>query len=151
MYNSNFLISGTIRYDCVLGLDFLVANNLVLRRENVAGLNQYLLVGLHGKARICAKQLSPNVELTGVVDVKNTPAGAAPGVPESKCGGKPTLLFHPHTKLTTVSLAHDVVIPGRTEIILDAQLEKNVAWNIRCHITEAEVRSTTCSYREYSC
>ena len=37
LYHGNFLVSSNIRYDCVLGWDFLAANRLELIVKNVAG------------------------------------------------------------------------------------------------------------------
>ena len=126
-YNCNILISNNIQYDCVLGWDFLVANKLDLRRENSEGNSLYLLGGLHGKTRVCAKQLSPDVEFTGVVDV-NQAHTTASDIPEIGSEWETTLLFASGIKSpTNVTLANDVIIPGRTEIMLEGCLEKKVA------------------------
>ena len=126
-YNCNFLISNNIQYDCVLGWDFLVANKLDLIRENSEGNSCYLLRGRHGKTRVCAKQPSPDIEFTGVVDVNRTHE-AAPGIPESGSEKESTLLFESRIRSPThVTLVEDVMIPGRTEIILKGRLEKKVA------------------------
>ena len=126
-YNCNFLISNDIQYDCVLGWDFLVANKLDLSRENSEGNSCYLLRGQHGKTRVCAKQPSPDIEFTGVVDVNRTHE-AAPGIPESGSEKESTLLFESRIRSPThVTLVEDVIFPGRTEIILKGRLEKKVA------------------------
>ena len=43
LYHGNFLVSSNIRYDCVLGWDFLAANRLELIVKNVAGQQTYLV------------------------------------------------------------------------------------------------------------
>ena len=40
VYVGNFLVCTNISYDCVLGWDFLVNNNLDLRGENFKGLDR---------------------------------------------------------------------------------------------------------------
>ena len=124
-YNCNFLVSNNIQYDCVLGWDFLVANNL--RREISEGNSSYLLVGVHGKTRVCVNQQSLDVQSSGVVDV-NQAHTTPPDIPEFGSEGESTLLFESGIKSpTNVTLANDVIVPGRTEILLEGWLEKKVA------------------------
>ena len=77
MYNCNFLICNNIQYDCVLGWDFLVANNLDLRPENSEGNSCYLLRGRHGKTQVCAKHPPSVFEFTVVVDVNQAHEAAS--------------------------------------------------------------------------
>ena len=48
-YAGNFLVCTNIGYDCVLGWDFLVHNNLDLREEMFRETRSYHLVGSHVK------------------------------------------------------------------------------------------------------
>ena len=126
-YSCNFLISNNIQYDCVLGWDFLVANKLDLSRGNSEGNSYYLLRCRHGKTRVCAKQPSPDIEITGVVDVNRTHETAS-DIPELGNEKESTLLFESRIKSPVhVTLVKDVIIPGRTEVMLEGRLEKNVA------------------------
>ena len=127
MYNCNFLICNNIQYDCVLGWDFLVANNLDLRRENSEGNSCYLLRGRHGKTQVCAKHPPSVFEFTGVVDVNQAHEAASDNT-EFGSDKESTLLFESRIKSPThVTLVKDVIIPGRTEIMLEGRLEKEVA------------------------
>ena len=109
MYNCIFLISNNIQYDCVLGWDFLLANKLDLRHENSEGNSLYILRGLHGKMRVCAKQLPLGVKFTGVVDV-NQAHTIASDILEFGREMESTLLFESHIKsLTHVTLSSEVV------------------------------------------
>ena len=71
--------------------------------------------------------MEPDIEFTGVVDV-NRMHEAAPGIPESGNEKESTLLFESRIRSPThVTLVEDVMIPGRTEILLKSRLEKKVA------------------------
>ncbi len=84
-------------------------------------------MGLHGKTRVCAKQQSLDVQSSGVVDV-NQAHTTPPDIPEFGSEGESTLLFESGIKSpTNVTLANDVIVPGRTEILLEGWLEKKVA------------------------
>ena len=126
-YSCNFLISNNIQYDCVLGWGFLVANKLDFSRGNSEGNSYYLLRGRHGKTQVCAKQPSPDIEFTGVVDVNRTHETAS-DIPELGSEKESTLLFESRIKSPVhVTLVKDVIIPGRTEVMLEGRLEKKVA------------------------
>ena len=69
-YVGNFLVCTNIGYDCVVGWDFLVHNNLDLRGEMFRGTRSHHLVGSHGKTRVsavgCTK--SSNKSVSGVLE-----------------------------------------------------------------------------------
>lgn len=62
-----FLISSNIKYDCVLGWDFLVRNRLDLRGIESGDRRGYLLVGRHGKTPLTSR-ISPQDAISGVVE-----------------------------------------------------------------------------------
>ena len=130
-YNSNFLISNNIQYDCVLGWDFLVANKLDLSWENSEGNSCYLLRGQHGKTRVCAKQPSPDIERTGVADLNRTHE-AAPGIPEFGSEKESTLLFESWIRSPRIRL-----------------VRKESCMQNRYNIIQSRNRSVACSCRKY--
>ena len=103
------------------------ANKLDLSRGNSEGNSCYLLRGQHRKTRVCAKQPSPDIEFTGIVDVNRTHETAS-DIPEFGSEKESTLLFESRIKPPThFTLVKDVIIEGRTEIMLEGRLEKKVA------------------------
>ena len=69
-YVGNFLVCTNIGYDCVLGWDFLVHNNLDLQWERFRGTRSYHLVGSHGKTRVSAVGFtkSSNKSVSGILE-----------------------------------------------------------------------------------
>ena len=57
-YSDNFLARSDIHFDCILGWDFLVNNQLTVQRDTSGGISFYSLTGPHGKTRVCAKAVS---------------------------------------------------------------------------------------------
>ena len=98
-----------------------------MSRENSEGNSYYLLRGRHGETRVCAKQPSPDIEFTGVVDVNRTHETAS-DIPKLGSEKESTLLFGSRIKSPVhVTLVEDVIIPGRKEVMLEGRLEKKVA------------------------
>ena len=98
-----------------------------MSRGNSEGNSYYLLRGRHGKTRVCAKQPSPDIEFTGVVDV-NRMHETASDISELGSEKESTLLFESRIKSPVhVTLVKDVIIPGKTEVMLEGRLEKKVA------------------------
>ena len=122
MYSCNFLISNNIQYDCVLGWDFLVTNKLDLSWGTSEENRCYLLSGRHGKTRVCAKQPSPDID-----DVNWTHETTSE-IPRFGSEKESIYLFESWIKSpANVTLVKDVIIPGRTEFMLEGQLENKIA------------------------
>ena len=67
-------------------------------------------------------------DFTGVVDVNQTHEAASDNM-EFGSDKESTLLFESRIKPPMhVTLFKDVIIPGRTEIMLEGRLEKKIAW-----------------------
>ena len=66
-YEGSFLVSSNIRYDCVLGWDFMTQNKLSLHGDSREGRSSYQLVGIHGKTPIQSEHPAESVQLNGVV------------------------------------------------------------------------------------
>ena len=64
-FNSEFLVSNNIPYECVLGWDFICQNNLSLCKD--VKLGNYILVGKHAATPIINSQSSTTVDRAGVV------------------------------------------------------------------------------------
>ena len=136
-YVGNFLVCPNIGYDCVLGWDFLVHNNLDLRGEMFRGTRSYHLVGSHGK----------------------TQAGLGTQKPPKFEAWDDFRLAQSNIKaLVCVALENNVIIQGRCEMIVPGRLAKSPTHNIgmispihradkkaphqslNCHVANAVVR-----------
>ena len=155
-YVGNFLVCTNIGYDCVLGWDFLVHNNLDLRGEMFRGTRSYHLVGSHGKTRVsavgCTK--SSNKSVFGVLEA-SLGTEKAPKFEASD----DFLLAQSNIKAPVfVALENNVIIQGRCEMIVPGRLAKSPTHNIgmispihradkkaphqslNCHVANAVVR-----------
>ena len=119
-YVGNFLVCTNIGYDCVLGWDFLVHNNLDLRGEMFRGTRSYLLVGSHaGKTRVsgavgCTK--SSNKSVFGALEA-SLGTEKAPKFEASD----DFLLAQSNIKAPGfVALENNVIIQGRCEMTYTA-------------------------------
>ena len=65
-FNSEFLVSNNIPYECVLGWDFISQNNLSLCKD--VNLGNYVLVGKHGATPFMNSQSSTTADRAGVVE-----------------------------------------------------------------------------------
>ena len=163
-YVGNFLVCTNIGYDCVLGWDFLVHNNLDLRGEMF---RSHHLVGSHGKTRVsavgCTK--SSNKSVSGVLEA-SLGTEKAPKFEASD----DFLLAQSNIKAPVfVALENNVIIQGRCEMIVPGRLAKSPTHNIgmispihradkkaphqslNCHVANTVVRWTFCSYPNFKC
>ena len=128
-YSDNFLVSSDIQFDCILGWDFLVNNQLTVQRDTSGGISFYSLTGPHGKTRVCAKAVSNATHLSGVVE-----SGATTNtIPD--CGmenGTDSYLFYQsqYKAPIEVYLSDDIVIPSRSEVIVEGKLVKTTTANV---------------------
>ena len=135
----NFLVCTNIGYNCVLGWDFLVHNNLDLQREMFRRTRSYRLVGSHGKLRVsavgCTK--SSNKSVSGVLE-------ASPGTEKApKCEAYDDfLLAQSNIKAPVfIALENNMIIQGRCEIIVPGRLVKSPTHeSLNCHVANAVVR-----------
>ena len=128
-YSNDFLISSNIEFDCVLGWDFLVNNHVDLRRGMLGGLSSYVLEGPHGKTPVCARVVPNETHLSGVVESSDT----VDKMPDcgSEHGGDSYLLFQSRYKAPTeICLTENVVIPARTELVLEGKLVKTTSADV---------------------
>ena len=103
-----------------MGWDFVVSNKLDLRVTGREGGQYYCLVGPHGTTPISAARPPQEVHLSGVVE-----AGLRSPEPAGPTDGSDTLLDQSRLKgPTSVKLVGDVVIPARTEIIVEGKVSK---------------------------
>ena len=122
-YSDNFLVSSDIQFDCILGWDFLVNNQLTVQRDTSEGISFYSLTGPHGKTWVCAKAVSNAMHLSGVVE-----SGATTNkIPD--CGMENStdsyLLYQSQYKVPIeVYLSDDRAIPSRSEVIVEGKLAK---------------------------
>ena len=120
-FNGDFLVSNNIPYDCVLGWDFISQNNLSICQGVYVG--NYILVGKHGATPIISSQSSITADRVGVVESNpqiacvNSQAGRL--LCQSRFQGN-----------TGVSLVESVMIPPRTEIMLEGKLAKRAKSNV---------------------
>jgi hypothetical protein len=123
-----FIISSDIQFDCILGWDFLVNNNLDIQRDISGGTSFYSLKGPHGKMRVCAKAFSNANRLSGIVESKTSTEKPDYGTEQ---GEDSYLLFQSQYKAPIeVYLSEDVVIPARTEVTIDGKLVKTTSANV---------------------
>ena len=128
-YSNDFLISSNIEFDCVLGWDFLVNNHVDLRRGMLGGLSSYVLEGPHGKTPVCARVVPNGTHLSGVVESSDTVD--KPPDCGSEHGGDSYLLFQSRYKAATeICLTENVVIPARTELVLEGKLVKTTSADV---------------------
>ena len=123
VYVGNFLVCTNISYDCVLGWDFLVNNNLDLREENFKGTRSYRLVGPHGKSSVNAVgcETFSKGSVSGVLET-DTETGKTRGFQASDN----VVLAQSHVQASIcVSLKDDVIIQGRTEMIVEGRIRKS--------------------------
>lgn len=109
-YTSDFLVSDNIQYECVLGWDFLQRNMLALTRGPGKG---YFLVGRHGKTSIRDNE-STTADLAGVTHTNTH----QPSTDRSLCQST-------FQSSAVVALVESVIIPPRTEMILEGKLTKH--------------------------
>ena len=120
-----------IKFDCVLGWDFLVNNHVDLRRGMLGGggLSSYVLEGPHGKTPVCARVVPNETHLSGVVE-SSDPVDKMPDC-GSEHGGDSYLLFQSRYKAPTeICLTENVVIPARTELVLEGKLVKTTSADV---------------------
>ena len=114
-YSDSFLVSSDIQFDCILGWDFLLNNQLTVQRDISGGISFYSLTGPHGKTRVCAKAVSNAMHLSGVVE-----SGATTNeIPDCgmENGTDSHLLYQSQYKAPIeVYLSGDIVIPSRSEV-----------------------------------
>ena len=114
-YSDSFLVSSDIQFDCILGWDFLVNNQLTVQRDISGGISFYSLTGPHGKTRVRAKAVSNATHLSGVVE-----SGATTNeIPDCgmENGTDSHLLYQSQYKAPIeVYLSGDIVIPSRSEV-----------------------------------
>ena len=128
-YCNDFLISSNIEFDCVLGWDFLVNNHVDLRRGMLGGLSSYVLEGPHEKTPVCARVVPNETHLSGVVESSDTVD--KPPDCGSEHGGDSYLLFQSRYKAATeICLTENVVIPARTELVLEGKLVKTTSADV---------------------
>ena len=128
-YSNDFLISSNIEFDCVLGWDFLINNHVDLRRGMLGGLSSYVLKGPHGKTPVCARVVPNETHLSGVVESSDTVD--KPTDCGSEHGGDSYLLFQSRYKAPTeICLTENVVIPARTELVLEGKLVKTTSADV---------------------
>lgn len=129
-YSDNFLVSSDIQFDCILGWDFSVNNQLTVQRDTSGGISFYSLTGPHGKTRVCAKAvLNATTHLSGVVE-----SGATTNeIPDCgmENGTESYLLYQSQYKAPIeVYLSDDIVIPSRSEVIVEGKLVKTTTANV---------------------
>ena len=119
-YMGRFLVSDNISYDCVLGWDFLQQNKLSLNGDLTSWNSPYYLTGSHGRTKVILSSLPRGDLVTGVTEVSGVPAE---GSPETRAEDNSTLLVQSSMKADIpVVLDESVVVPARTEIILEGKL-----------------------------
>ncbi len=111
----DFLVSNNIPYECVLGWDFISQNNLSLCKD--VNLGTYILVGKHGATPITNSQSSTTADRAGVVESNPQKVQVDSQVSRLLCQSR----FQGNTG---VSLGESVMIPPRTEMILEGKLAK---------------------------
>ena len=113
-YIGNFLVSSNIQYECVLGWDFITSNNLALVRDREARAG-YLLEGSHGVTPIRNNNskdfLTEN--LAGIIQAR------AAGTDRVLCQSE-------YSGCAAVSLVNSVMLPARTELIVEGKVAKSV-------------------------
>lgn len=120
-YTGNFLVSDNIPYDCVLGWNFINNNGLSLCKN--IKIDNYVLVGNHGVTPVKNHTLSTTADRAGIV--RSSSQNVLPDPHSSR------LLCQTHFQSNTVvALAESVMIPPRTEIILEGKLARHANSNI---------------------
>ena len=114
-FNGNFLVSKNIPYECALGWDFISQNNLPICQDVYVG--NCILVGKHGATPIINSQSSITGDRVGVVESNPQIARVNSQAGRLFCQSR----FQGNTG---VSLVESVMIPPRTEIILEGKLAK---------------------------
>lgn len=123
-YKGRFLVSNNISYDCVLGWDFLIENRLSLKGNFDKGCSSYFLTGLHGRTNVSFYSLPKGGTVSGVTEASSVPFQTTE-IPET-CEGDSTVLIQSRMKADiAVVLDHNVVVPARTEMIVEGRLMKS--------------------------
>ena len=122
-YVGRFLVSDNISYDCVLGWDFLQHNRLSLKGDFASGDSSYYLTGSHGRTKVSLSSLPRGDSVSGVTEASGVPAGESP---ETCAEDNSTLLVRSRMKADiAVVLDQSVVVPARTEMILEGKLVRS--------------------------
>lgn len=139
-YTGEFLVSDNIPYDCVLGWDFLSKHSLSLCRD--VKLGSYMLVGKHGSTPLRNHDnLSTTADRAGVV--RTSPPNASV---DSRAGR--LLCQSRFQSNTVVALVDSVMIPPRTEIILEGKLARRA--NSKIGLLEPRSSSSNAARQGFS-
>ena len=118
---SELLVGNNIPYECVLDWDFISQNNLSPCKD--ANLGNDILVGKHGATPIINSQSSTTADRAGVVEL--TPQSVQVDSPVGRL-----LCQFRFQGSTGVSLVESVMIPPRTEMLLEGKLAKRAKSHI---------------------
>lgn len=114
-YRGSFLVSSNIRYDCVLGWDFLVSNKLELSANTCAGKHSYFVKGPHGVSPILSQSPSAGAHLAGVARESSPQSSKSSSVlTESK-----------HRGAVSVTLLDNISVPPKSEIIVEGKVGRS--------------------------
>ena len=110
-YSGNFLVSDNIPYECVIGWDFILSNQLSLKSD-IGG--DYLLCGRHGVTHIYHHKETEITSRVGIIDQHPTPV-------------RDRVLYESeHSCCAGVVLTESVVIPPRSEMMLGGKVSSKI-------------------------
>ena len=119
-HKGRFLVSDNISYHCVLGWDFLKQHRLSLKGHFANGYSSYYLTGSHGRTEVNLSSLPKGESVSGMTEA----SGVHDGETAEACeGDNSTVLIQSRMKAdVAVVLDQNVIVPARTEMILEGRL-----------------------------